>query len=60
MLDMKKGELLTLFKQIDYKKIGSFGFVELIQFYIAKEKERDILYAYELMGRKMLFGNEYP
>lgn len=60
ILNKDKGELLGLFKNIDKQKRGSFGFNELIQFYVVQEKTGDLLFAYELMGRKMYIDKEKP
>ena len=50
--ERRQGELLALFRRIDKKKVGSFGYSELLEYYVETEP-KDSLYAYEIMGRKM-------
>ena len=63
ILNRRRGELTTLFRQIDRKRKntgagdifrGSFGYNELINYYIDKEeKGQELVFAFELMGYKL-------
>lgn len=52
--------MLQLFRQIDKRKVGSFGFNELIQYYVHRELKGYLGYSYELMGRKMVILGHKP
>lgn len=60
LLDRNRGELMLLYRQIDKKKKGSFGFSELIQHYVERQSGDNLLFAYELMGRKITLNKEKP
>ena len=51
---------MQLFRQIDKRKQGSFGYNELINYYIYKESKGYLSYTYELMGKKITAMGHKP
>ena len=51
---------MQLFRLIDKAKKGSFGFNELINYYIYKESKGYLIFTYELMGKKICLMGHKP